>query len=226
MQIDRSELFERVRHSLFGGALRQSQMEGMGAIVDGWEARALARLPAPVVTAPAAASGTMAVRAVAADRAALAYVLATAFHETAATMQPVRETLAATDDEAILRLDHAFAAGRLASVKTPYWRRDADGRTWLGRGLVQLTHKANYAKMSEVTGIDLLADPARAMELPVAVKILLDGMLAGSFTGRRLSDHFSPGRADWTGARRIINGTDRAALVGAHGRAFYAALGG
>jgi predicted chitinase len=156
--------------------------------------------------------------------AALAYVLATAFHVTAATMQPVRETLANTDQSAVARLESAYAAGRLRTVKTPYWRYDADGRTWLGRGLVQLTHRRNYQKMSELTGIDLVAAPHRAMEMDVAVKILIEGMRAGSFTGRRLGDYFDAGKSDWVGARKIINGNDRAALVAGYAKAFAAAL--
>jgi hypothetical protein len=157
-------------------------------------------------------------------------VLATAFHETAATMQPVRETLAKTDAAAVARLDAAFAAGRLSSVRTPYWRFDGSGKTWLGRGLVQLTHKRNYQAMSKLTGIDLVADPARAMQMPVAVAILIEGMRAGSFTGRRLDHYFGAAGAakaaspDWNGARRIINGTDRAAVVGAHAKLFDEAL--
>ena len=49
----------------------------------------------------------------------LAYVLATAFRKMAATMQPVRERLAASDTHAIRRLDAAFALGLLRTVKTP-----------------------------------------------------------------------------------------------------------
>lgn len=212
MTIVRRAFFDRVRHSPFSGRLCALQVAGLEALLSGWEAR---RTGASEDDSPSQ----------------LAYVLATAFHETAATMQPVRETLAGSDAEAIARLDRAYAAGRLSSVRTPYWRRDADGKSWLGRGFVQLTHKQNYACLSNLTGIDLVADPARAMEMDTAVAILIDGMRAGSFTGRRLADHFCTGtgkdgpKADWTGARRIINGRDRAALVAGYGRAFLAALG-
>jgi hypothetical protein len=210
MMIDRLRLFKTLRPTLFNGRLRGLQVEGIEAILKGWEER----FPHG-------------------HRQALAYVLATAFHETAATMQPVRETLAKTDAAAVARLDAAFAAGRLSSVRTPYWRFDGSGKTWLGRGLVQLTHKRNYQAMSKLTGVDLVADPARAMQMDVAVAILIEGMRAGSFTGRRLDHYFGAAGAagaakaaspDWTGARRIINGTDRAALVGAHAKLFDEAL--
>ena len=78
MTIDRAIFFRGVRQTLFSGLLRQHQVEGMTALLDLWEAR----LPAS-------------------DPRWLAYMLATAHHETGATMQPVRETFAASDDRAI-----------------------------------------------------------------------------------------------------------------------------
>lgn len=203
---ERRIFFDRVRKSLFSGRLSGHQVEGLNAILDGWAGLAES------------------VREAAGGDDALAYMLATAFHETAATMQPVRETLARSDAEAIVRLERAFAAGRLSSVKTPYWRPDAKGRTWLGRGFVQLTHRRNYEAMSALTGVDLVFEPARAMEMQVAVSILIHGMRAGTFTGRGLGDHFGNGRADWIGARKIINGTDRAELVAGYAGAFRRAL--
>ncbi|WP_370868990.1 hypothetical protein [Ectorhizobium quercum] len=201
MSINRRFFFDNARERLFHGRLRAGQVEGMAAILDRFEE-----------TMPEG------------DDRWLAYMLATAFHETAETMQPVRETLAASDARAIAILDDAFARGRLKSVKTPYWRPDKDGRSWLGRGFVQLTHRRNYEAMSRATGIDLVAAPERAMEMAVAVTILFRGMIDGSFTGRRLADAFSPAKEDWTGARRIINGTDRAALIAGYGRIFYAGI--
>lgn len=203
---ERRIFFDRVRKSLFSGRLSGHQVEGLNAILHGWAGLAES------------------VREAAGGDDALAYMLATAFHETAATMQPVRETLARSDAEAIARLERAFAAGRLSAVKTPYWRPDAKGRTWLGRGFVQLTHRRNYEAISALIGIDIVTEPARAMEMEVAVSILIHGMRAGTFTGRGLGDYFGNGRADWTGARKIINGTDRAELVAGYARAFRRAL--
>ena len=199
----RRDFFDSIRKSAFGGRIGQRQVEGCEAILDAWEARPGGR-----------------------DPRRLAYMLATAFHETAATMQPVRETLAESDASAAARLEHACRAGRLGAVATPYWRADAEGKYWFGRGLVQLTHKANYERMSRATGIDLVADPARAMGMATAAAILVTGMEEGLFTGRRLGDYFSAGRSDWTNARRIVNGLDRAGQVAALGRAFHRALTG
>jgi hypothetical protein len=62
------------------------------------------------------------------------------------------------------------------------------------------------------------------MEADVATAILIQGMVAGSFTGRRLADFFDAEREDWDAARAIINGSDRAGLVGNYARAFHRAL--
>lgn len=202
-QIDRKRFFDNVRTALFGGRLAAGQVAGTEAILDAWESLRPGK-----------------------DPRWLAYMLATVFHETAATMLPVRETLAESDAAAAARLESAWARGRLKAVRTPYWRPDAEGRYWIGRGLVQLTHRANYECMSRETGIDLVAEPARAMEMEVAVAILFAGMEKGLFTGRKLADYFAAGRADWSNARRIINGLDRAADVAAYGRAFHRALSG
>jgi hypothetical protein len=64
------------------------------------------------------------------------------------------------------------------------------------------------------------------MEMEVAVAILFTGMEKGLFTGRKLIDYFTAGRADWRNARRIVNGLDRAADIAGYGRAFHRALGG
>ncbi len=203
MNFDEQRFFKTVRRELFSGRLNTAQVSGMTALIAGW--RALTDSD---------------------DPRRLAYCLATAFHETGGRMQPVRESFAPSDRAAMLRLERAYAAGRLPQVRTPYWRQDADGRSWFGRGLVQITHKRNYEILSAATGIDLVGDPGRAMELDVAVKILVVGMRDGLFSGVKLADVFGRGTADWIGARRIVNGRDRAALVAGNGRSFLAAVTG
>lgn len=141
----------------------------------------------------------------------LAYILATAYHESAHTMRPVRETLATNDKQAIARLDSAFAKGQLKWVKTPYWR---DG--WFGRGYVQITHKANYDKF----GIT----KSEALDTDIAIRVLLDGMIKGMFTGKKLSDYITLSKSDFVGARRIVNGTDRAKDIAALAKQYDAAL--
>ena len=203
MAFDEQRFFRTVRCELFSGRLTAGQVSGMTALVAGWRALGDAD-----------------------DPRRLAYCLATAFHETGGRMQPVRETFAPSDAAAIARLERAYASGLLPQVRRPYWRTDAEGKSWFGRGLVQITHRRNYETLARATGIDLVGEPGRAMELDVAVRILVVGMRDGLFSGVKLADAFDGRQADWLGARRIVNGRDRAALVAGHGRAFLAAIMG
>lgn len=200
MRMDRRIFFAGLRHAVFGGRLSEGQVAGIEAVLTRFSARGWS------------------------DPRWLAYMLATAHHETGGTMQAVRETFAADDDEAVARLERAFRAGKLPTVTTPYWRRDAAGRSYYGRGLVQITHRENYARMSRVVGHDLVAEPDLALRLDVAATILVVGMTEGLFSGARLADYFVGIKADWQGARNIVNGRDRAARIAAKAQIFDAAI--
>lgn len=205
--MERSKFYASVRASLFAGKLTQSQVEGMEFILNAFEERGVK------------------------NRNHAAYMLATAFHETARTMHPVRETLASSDDQAIRVLDTAFARGRLPWVRKPYWRKDADGKSWLGRGYVQLTHKTNYERASKELGVDLVGNPALAMDPAIAASILIEGMDEGWFTGRSLDNYIddkdeadSEDLREYRAARPIINGTDKAEQIALIAVKFEAAL--
>ncbi|MGU3403381.1 hypothetical protein [Methylobacterium brachiatum] len=107
-----------------------------------------------------------------------------------------------------------------------------DGIAFCGRGYVQLTGRANYRKATQrlralgllVAGQDLETNPDLAMHPDVAAAILFIGTREGWFTGKKLADYLGGGKADWKGARRIINGQDRAGEIALHAQAFAAAL--
>jgi len=139
-----------------------------------------------------------------------AYVLATALWETAHTMEPVREALADSDESSIARLERAWKSGKLPWVSKPYWR---DG--FFGRGYVQLTHETNYVRAGNELGVDLAGNPSRALEADIAAEILVRGMRDGWFTGKRLGDYVTLKASNYRGARRIVNGTDKAAAIAA-----------
>jgi hypothetical protein len=197
MALDRKLFFDGVRKT-FGAKLYAPQVRGFTAILDMAENR-----DTPTEH--------------------LAYMLATAWHETRRSMEAVRETFAATDAVAIGILDKAFAKGQLKWVKTPYWRKDADGKSWLGRGLVQITHKNNYLKLGTLIGLDLISNPDAAMDLNTAVKIMFVGMEQGAFTGHKLSD-FKNFPEDYPACRTIINGKESAETVAAYARLFLSVL--
>ena len=116
----------------------------------------------------------------------LAYVLATAYHETAHTMKPVRE----------------YGGETYLKSKKYY--------PYVGMGYVQLTWDYNYKKASSKLGVDFMKNPRLLLEPKYAVKILLVGMKEGWFTGKKLSDYITLQKSDYLNARRIINGVDRA----------------
>ena len=143
-----------------------------------------------------------------ASREALAYMLATAHWETGRRMYPVYETYARNAEQAAARLERAWRKGKLKWVKTPYWRKDQDGLRWLGRGLVQITHKRNYQKFEDVApGIS--KDPEKAMDPKTSAAILVEGMESGKFTGRSLFKYVRSGRIDFRNARKVVNPGDK-----------------
>ena len=118
-----------------------------------------------------------------------AYVLSTAWHETAHTMKPVREY-----------------GGETYLKKKKYY-------PYVGMGYVQLTWRENYEKASRKLGVDFVTNPRLLLKQEYAAKILVRGMAEGWFTGKKLADYITVYRSDYKGARRIINGTDKAALI-------------
>lgn len=134
----------------------------------------------------------------------VAYGLATAWHETASTMQPIAE----------------YGKGRGRKYGVP--GRNG-GQVAYGRGYVQLTWDDNYDKADAELGLNgaLKANYALAMQPDIAAKILRKGMEEGWFTGKKLADYL-PG--DYTNARRIINGTDKASQIAGYAMSFEAAL--
>ena len=122
----------------------------------------------------------------------VAYVLATTYWETARTMKPVREAYWLSEN----------------------WRKsNLRYYPWYGRGYVQITWEENYIRLGKRLNLDLTSDPDVVMKPEIAVKILVIGMKEGLFTGKKLSDYFSLERSDFAGARRMINGNDKAQAI-------------
>lgn len=142
-----------------------------------------------------------------------AYILATAFHETGGKMQPVREGFASSD-----------AGARRVVAARKYGKPDPKtGHVYYGRGLVQLTWRENYEKLGGVFGIDLVRSPDLALRSDISANVLVYGMQEGIFTGKKLADYFT-GKPNPEGARRIVNGTDKASLIASYYDRILAAL--
>jgi hypothetical protein len=153
-----------------------------------------------------------------------AYELATDYHETAHTMQPVDEMGGAAY---FVRL-YDINGQRPALAKKMCNLDPGDGIKYHGRGKVQLTWKSNYLKAGQRIGVDLVKHPELAKEMDIAARVLVIGSEEGWFTGKRLKD-FLPvdglaTAAQFKSARAIINGSDRADLVATYALDFQAAL--
>lgn len=93
--------------------------------------------------------------------------------------------------------------------------QSGDGYRYRGRGYVQITGRANYAKFSPLVGADLIDNPDAALAEDIAYRVLSIGMTRGLFTGKRLAQYLHAGATDYIGARRIINGQDKAVQIAA-----------
>jgi len=155
------------------------------------------------------------------DKRFLAYMLATAFHETGGCMEPVREGFALTNQEAIAAVTRLFKKGK---IKKNYALPEINGNSYYGRGLVQITHPGNYRTLGDVLKLPLYQKPDLALQLDVAAKILVKGMVYGLFTGRNLATYITTDECDFVAARRIINGTDKAILIAGYADKFLTAL--
>lgn len=154
----------------------------------------------------------------------VAYGLATPYHETAHTMLPINEM---GGDAYFTRLYDV--TGQNPARARQYGNvRPGDGPRYHGRGDVQLTWYSNYDRAGQELGIDLVGNPELALDPVVAARILVRGMAEGWFSGKKLSDYLptaGPGSiAQFTEARRIINGQDRACDIADYAINFQAAL--
>ena len=137
----------------------------------------------------------------------LAYALATTYHETAKTMTPISE--------------YGHGHGH------KYGQIDHNKQMPFGRGYVQLTWTQNYELMDNVLNLhgELIKNYSLALNPDIASEIMFEGMIRGLFTGHKLSNYFNPNTDNPVGARRIINGLDRAELVAGYYKVFKTALG-
>lgn len=198
--IDRRKFFAGVRHGPFPGKLSQKQVDGLNVILDAWEASK------------------------AKDLRWLAYILATPAIETGMRYQPIIElggNAYFTKLYDIHGRDPARAR-KMGNVKP------GDGARYRGRGFVQITWFNNYmryrAAILKKFGVDIIANPDNAMIPEVAAHILVDGMLNGVFTGRKLADYFTAHKTDWINARRIVNGLDKAERIASIAKEFHSDL--
>lgn len=187
MTIHRDYFFDSVRYYLAGGTLAQGQVDGFNTFLDWYDSDENPPLPERHHI----------------DDRMLAYILATSWHETAFTVQPVKEY----GSESYLK-------------SKPYY-------PWYGRGHVQLTWEDNYRKQDTKLGLGgrLLQNPDLALDPEISMQVIMLGMADGDFTGKRLGQFFTADLTDWYNARTIVNGHDRATDIAAYAEKFHNAIG-
>ncbi|WP_241013620.1 glycoside hydrolase family 19 protein, partial [Aggregatibacter actinomycetemcomitans] len=135
----------------------------------------------------------------------IAYMLATAKHETGHTFEPVTEKGSVSYFN---RYDPILAdtERRRKAAKDNGNINKGDGFKYRGRGYVQLTWYNNYKRAGSYLGKDLVNNPELALDQKDATKIMIYGMETGMFTGNKMSSYISNNKKDYLNARRIING--------------------
>jgi putative chitinase len=193
--INRTTLFAYLRKAPFGGRLTQEQVDGVESILGAMNNRLFK------------------------DLRHVAYILATAFHETGGKMIPVREGFADSD-----------AKARKIVARRKYGKPDpVTGHVYYGRGHVQLTWAENYATMGRLLSEDLVGHPDLALDPDISAEILVEGMTKGlstkgDFTGKCVENYFNDTTNDPVGARAVVNGRDKAQLIATYHKAFLDAL--
>jgi putative chitinase len=178
----RARFYEIIRPALFHGSLSQSQVDGLEDLLD------YAEHHTPAL-----------------DLRHVAYILATAYHETARTMQPIAE----------------YGCG----TGYPYGVPDPEtGECYYGRGYVQLTWKNNYAYQGAKLHLPLLTTPDLALEPGPAARILFEGMGDGDFTGVGVGDYIDETQCAYDRARQVVNGMDCAEQIAGYAQVFQEAL--
>ena len=165
--MNRKVFFDNIHKTVFSGQISQQQVDGLSHILDYYDKRYASKMTLNQ----------------------FAYLLASIYHETAHTFQPIKE----------------FGGSRMHYAPA------------YGRGLIQITHDANYKKFGAIPY-------DKALEWNAALDIAFRGCSDGMFTGRKLSDYINSKKCDFTNARRVVNGVDRAALIAGYARSFKSAL--
>jgi putative chitinase len=195
--INRETFYPAIR-PLFGGKIIQPQVQGLEALITEFERRQLT------------------------DIRWLAYILATVYHETAKTMQPIEEYGKGRGKDYGKKLKYGKGVGK----RVPYSVPD---QLFYGRGLTQNTWYENYdaltrAAVKQGKDWNFLQQPELLLQMEPSVWATFHAMTSGLYTGKALADYINPVKCDWKNARRVINGLDRAEDIAGYAITFYNAL--
>lgn len=199
--INRTIFFDDIRATLFHGHLIQDQVDKIEAILTAWEASPYEEL------------------------ADLAYLLATAKHETA-DFKYMKEL----GGNNYFHKMYDIEGNRPNKARELGNTHPGDGAKFCGMGFVQSTGRGNARKLTALVKevfhetVDFEQTPERLMEPKYAALALIVGLERGIFTGKKLGDYLRKEPPDYFNARRCVNALDRAGEIAGYARHFYEAL--
>lgn len=194
--IDWKRFYDHARNGVMGPTLDQGEVDGTRAIIE-----VFMGLPASWI----------------------AYALGTAWHETAHSMQPVKEFGGKNYFHRMYDIEgqRPHVARRLGN------KFKGDGVKYAGRGYVQITGRRNYEIAGKKLQEPMLENPDLALACSIAARIMKSGMVEGWFTGKSLEDYL-PAEGytlkSFINARRIVNQMDDAEDIALYAVSFYNSL--
>ena len=191
--MNRQTFFSEIRVSLFGNKLSEGQVEGIEALLDECNIQGVS------------------------DNRFIAYILATVYHETGKTMQPIKE----------------IGEGKNMRYGRKIWYNGTQYNDisiiYFGRGHTQNTWRDNYVSLTKAArkqgnDWDFEHKPELLLINKQSAWATVYAMSTGLYTGRKLSNYFNQVDSNSIGARKIINGIDCAAKIAGYYDKFYDAL--
>lgn len=171
--------------------------------------RSVARRTVPLILAECIANGVT-------DRGKIAYILATAEHES-----HLGNLMTEIGDEDYFSRSYdppSNVARQLGNIEK------GDGPRYRGRGFVQITGRRNYTEWTSRLRVDLVNQPEMATIPRIAAKILVIGMMQGTFTTAALGEFVDGNNRDFVEARQVVNDHDRAEHIAEIAEIYYKAL--
>lgn len=208
--MNREAFFAALRRresGVFGTSLSQRQVDGLERLLDVWFGYY-------------AATGSA---------EELAYDLGTSYHETAHTMQPIKER---GRRSYFSKYEPGTRLGRVLGNTRP-----GDGYRFRGEGDVQNTGRRNARfssrRLNETFGLDVdfEKNPDLRGDPVYSAHCLFLGNREGWWTGKDIDDYIdgvdesdAEDLREYRNARRIVNGTDKAGTIAGYALAFEKAL--
>lgn len=196
--MNEKSFYDVIRADLFGGIITANQVEGISAIINEYESQQIN------------------------NAHQLAYILATVFHETAKTMQPIEEYGKGRGYDYGKKLDIGTGPGH----RIPYTQPD---KIFYGRGHTQNTWLTNYRNLTNAAKKrgkewDFVNHPELLLQMEPSIWATFYAMRNGTYTGKKLSNYFTSESTDFFNARKIINGMDKAETISGYASTFYKAI--